>query len=219
MLKCGPKCSHFALSPYFPPHPFRSRYGIGLGGVTAGAKVSAYSDGTVGVSHTGCEVGQGIHTKVAQTVAYALGIPLSSVVVGATATDVFPNGPATGGSTTSETCCGAALDACKALNDQLAPVKAKNPTLAWEALVQAGMGAGLSLVALGWFGDPPPADVSESFTYSTYGVAVSEVEIDVLTGQPELLRTDLLLDLGRSINPDVDIGAWITAAPACGIAF
>ena len=40
----------------------------------ANAIVIVHPDGSVELTHSGCEVGQGIHTKVAQTAAYALGL-------------------------------------------------------------------------------------------------------------------------------------------------
>lgn len=42
--------------------------------------------------------------------------------------------------------------------------------------------------------------------YYSYGTAVSEVEIDVLTGHHVPLRTDIVMDVGNSINPAIDIG-------------
>ena len=38
------------------------------------------------------------------------------------------------------------------------------------------------------------------------GIAVSEVELDVLTGDHTVLRTDIKMDIGRSINPAIDYG-------------
>lgn len=46
----------------------------------------------------------------------------------------------------------------------------------------------------------------EVFHYYCYGVATSEVEIDCLTGDHVVLRTDIVMDVGDSINPAVDIG-------------
>jgi xanthine dehydrogenase/oxidase len=44
------------------------------------------------------------------------------------------------------------------------------------------------------------------FTGYTYSAACSEVEIDVLTGETTLLRSDIVYDAGRSLNPALDIG-------------
>lgn len=45
-----------------------------------------------------------------------------------------------------------------------------------------------------------------AFNYFTNGAAVSEVEVDEYTGELKVLRTDILMDLGRPINPGIDIG-------------
>lgn len=50
---------------------------MGWGGYNAGIRLGVVSgDGSVVVSHSGAEIGQGINTKVAQAVAYALGIDI-----------------------------------------------------------------------------------------------------------------------------------------------
>ncbi|OUR96266.1 xanthine dehydrogenase molybdopterin binding subunit [Halobacteriovorax marinus] len=63
--------------------------------------------------------------------------------------------------------------------------------------------------------------VGHAFNYYTNGMAVSEVLIDKFTGETKILRTDILMDLGRSINPGIDMGqvtggfiqgmGWVTA--------
>jgi xanthine dehydrogenase large subunit len=47
------------------------------------------------------------------------------------------------------------------------------------------------------------------FFYFTQGAAVAEVEIDRFTGELRVPRVDLLIDIGRSINPGVDRGQVI----------
>ena len=42
--------------------------------------------------------------------------------------------------------------------------------------------------------------------YQSYGVAVCEAEVDVLTGEHQFIRCDILFDCGISMNPAVDIG-------------
>ena len=59
------------------------------------------------------------------------------------------------------------------------------------------------------------------FFYYTQGAAVAEVEIDRFTGDLRVPRVDLLIDIGRSINPGIDMGqitggfiqgmGWVTA--------
>ena len=62
-------------------------------------------DGSVSVSHNGIEMGQGINTKVAQCVAFELGIDVSMVKVKPVTNLTNPNGAITGGSAGSETNC------------------------------------------------------------------------------------------------------------------
>ena len=47
------------------------------------------------------------------------------------------------------------------------------------------------------------------FFYFTQGAAVAEVEIDRFTGEMRVLRNDLLIDIGESINPGIDRGQII----------
>ena len=46
----------------------------------------------------------------------------------------------------------------------------------------------------------------EPFYYYTTGAAISEVLIDRFTGYLKIERTDLILDIGKSINPAIDRG-------------
>jgi CO/xanthine dehydrogenase Mo-binding subunit len=39
-----------------------------------------------------------------------------------------------------------------------------------------------------------------------YGASVAQIELDVLTGEVEILSTDLLYDCGESLSPEIDLG-------------
>jgi xanthine dehydrogenase molybdopterin binding subunit len=69
----------------------------------------------------------------------------------------------------------------------------------------------VSLSATGFYKTPGIYYDRESgrgnpFFYYAYGMAVSEVEVDVLTGESKFLRADILHDVGDSLNPEIDIG-------------
>ena len=75
-------------------------------GVKFNCVISVYGgDGSVAVAHGGVEMGQGLNTKVAQVVAYELGIDVSMVKIKPVRTITNPNGFATGGSVGSESNC------------------------------------------------------------------------------------------------------------------
>lgn len=56
---------------------------------------------------------------------------------------------------------------------------------------------------IGWDKD---AGFGKPFHYFAFGMAVTEVELDVLTGHHTIIRTDILHDVGDSLNPGIDIG-------------
>jgi xanthine dehydrogenase/oxidase len=181
------------------------KYGIGWSGYNAGVNVGIYkADGRVVVTHTGSEIGQGINTKVAQVVASELGLDLSFIRVVATSTDRIANGGMTGGSGTSETCCEAAIRACRVLNARLLPYKKESPDLDWKQLLMS-LGPTVSLNAEGWFSPSSEAN-GQPFAYFVYGACLTEVEFDVLSGMINVLSSEIVYDNGKSLNPAVDIG-------------
>ena len=52
----------------------------------------------------------------------------------------------------------------------------------------------------------PQGGAVDSFSGFTYSAACSEVEVDILTGEVKVLRSDLAYDIGWSLNPALDIG-------------
>jgi len=178
------------------------KYVMGLSDYNMNALVNVYSDGSVLVAHGGCEIGQGIHTKVAQAVAYTLGVDLKYVQVADTETSKTPGNACTGGSGTSESCSQAAINAAQVLKDRLASYRTGGKS--WPEAAMAAAQAKENLSAEGFF--KGAASAENAHTYAVYGAGMSEVEVDVLTGEMEILRVDILMDLGRQLNAAVDIG-------------
>ncbi|WP_035776084.1 molybdopterin cofactor-binding domain-containing protein, partial [Arthrobacter sp. H5] len=91
----------------------------------AGALVHIYKDGSVLINHGGTEMGQGLHTKMRQVAATALGVPLSFVRLAPTRTDKVPNTSATAASSGADLNGGAIKNACEQISSRLAEVAAR----------------------------------------------------------------------------------------------
>jgi len=180
----------------------------------AGALVHIYLDGSVLVSHGGCEIGQGLHTKMAQIAASALKVPLELVKIGDTSTDKVPNTSATAASTQSDLNGMAVLNACKILRERLDAFKAtlkETEPIPWVKFVNMAYNARVDLCAHGFWGNNIvkfdfAVGKGRPFTYFVFGAACSEVEIDTLTGDHTVIRSDIVMDIGKSLNPAIDIG-------------
>lgn len=172
------------------------------------ALVHIYTDGTVLVTHGGVEMGQGLHTKVAQVAAADLGIPLSSVYIAETATDKVPNSSPTAASASSDMYGSATADACAQLNARLKPYRERRPDSSFTELINAAYLDRVDLSAHGFYATPDITGFGDEmpFNYFTYGAACSEVELDCLTGDFQALRTHIVMDVGTSVNPAIDIG-------------
>lgn len=196
----------------------------------AGALVHAYVDGSVVVNHSATEMGQGVNTKVRQVVADELGVPIGWVRSTATDTEKVANTSATAASTGSDMNGKAAQAAARRIRERLVPVAARlldaegdelcfgggvvtagSRSVPWTAVLAAAYGERVQLWSDGFYATPgltwdAVAMQGKPFHYFCYGAAVSEVVIDTLTGESRVLRSDLLHDVGRSLNPAVDIG-------------
>lgn len=165
------------------------------------AFVAIYSqDGTVSVSHAGIECGQGINTKVAQVVAHCLNIPLSFVSIKPMDNVVGANSFATGGSITSEAVCMAVKKACEILLERMKPVREELGDPKWSELAQACYDKLIDLSCKSTYNKD---DVVE---YTIWGCSCAEVEVDILTGNLQLKRVDILEDTGESMSPGIDVG-------------
>ncbi|CAN6840522.1 unnamed protein product [Brassica oleracea] len=178
-------------------------------------RVSVLSDGSIVVEVPGIEIGQGLWTKVKQMVAFSLGLIqcgttsdelLDKIRVIQTDTLSLVQGSVTGGSTTSEASSEAARICCDGLVERLLPVhtalveKTGGP-VTWESLISQAYQQSINMSVSNVY----TPDISTGY-YLNYGVAASEVEVNILTGETTILRTDIIYDCGKSLNPAVDLG-------------
>jgi xanthine dehydrogenase large subunit len=195
------------------------------------AMVHVYQDdGSVFVNHGGTEMGQGLHTKVAQVVAEEFGIDVARVRSSATETSRIPNGLPTAASSGSDINGKAAQAAAAEIRGRMTAFAASHFGVPESAVrfaggeVHAGTGrmtfAALAklcfmhrvqLWASGYYRTPkvgydPVTLKGRPFLYYAYGVACTEAAIDTLTGESRILRVDVLHDVGRSLNPAIDLG-------------
>ena len=196
----------------------------------AGALVNVYTDGTVLLNHGGTEMGQGLFTKVAQVVASELGLPLSAIRVSTTDTSKVPNTSASAASASADLNGKAAQAAAQTIRGRLTQFASETFAVAesevsfrdglvlvgarqltFAEFVQQAYRARISLSATGFYRTPriqydKNTLQGRPFFYFAYGAAVSEVAVDTLTGETQLLRVDILHDVGRSLNQAIDLG-------------
>jgi xanthine dehydrogenase large subunit len=196
----------------------------------AGALLHVYTDGSVHINHGGTEMGQGLFTKVAQVVAEELQIDLDRIRITASDTSKVPNASATAASSGSDLNGKAAQAAARKIKRRLArfaaeyfgaaedgiefrnnQVRIGKETVGFAELVRLAWFARTSLSATGFYRTPKinydrSTFSGRPFFYYAYGAAVSEVIVDVLTGEHRLLRVDILHDCGKSLNPAIDLG-------------
>ncbi|WP_424952514.1 xanthine dehydrogenase molybdopterin binding subunit [Deinococcus sp.] len=199
----------------------------------AGALVHVYKDGSVLINHGGTEMGQGLHTKMMQVAATALGVPMSTVRLAPTRTDKVPNTSATAASSGADLNGGAVKDACDQIRARLNSVAAgrlgvhpddvrfeagrvfalghPEAALEFAQLVHHAYMQRTQLWAAGFYRTPGlhwdrETMQGEPFKYFAYGASVSEVEVDGFSGAYSLRRVDILHDVGDSLSPLIDLG-------------
>lgn len=196
----------------------------------AGALLHIYTDGSIQINHGGTEMGQGLHTKIGQIVANEFGLPLEHIEVTSTRTDKVPNTSPTAASSGTDLNGKAAQNACIIIKERLAEFYADlvkgdaekvlfsgqyvcldEHRLSFVELIQQAYIARISLSASGFYKTPKihynrDKGVGRPFFYFAYGASCSEVSVDTLTGEYKVTRVDILHDVGRSLNPAIDIG-------------
>ncbi|MCJ8318143.1 MAG: xanthine dehydrogenase molybdopterin binding subunit [Colwellia sp.] len=196
----------------------------------AGALVHVYTDGTIHLSHGGSEMGQGLNTKVAQIVAEEFQVDVNTVAISSARTDKVPNSSPTAASSGTDLNGKAAEAAAKTIKQRLIDFACEKyqvvaeqvsfennnivvgeQTFTFAEFSQIAYMGRVSLSSTGFYKTPKihfdrATGKGRPFFYYATGAAVSEVLIDTLTGEYKTLRTDILQDVGHSINPAIDIG-------------
>ena len=196
----------------------------------AGALIHIYTDGSIHLNHGGTEMGQGLFTKVAQVVAAEFQVPIDCIHCSATRTDKVPNTSPTAASSGTDLNGMAARDAAIKIKQRLInfacahfsinqdqvkftrdAVIAGDQVFSFTEFVQLAYTHRISLSATGFYKTPKIHYDREKangcpFFYFSNGAAVSEVLVDSLTGENKVLRTDICHDVGKSLNPAIDIG-------------
>lgn len=153
---------------------------------------------------------------MAQIASQELGVPIDSIFTQDTTAYQTANASPTAASSGSDLNGMAVKDACDQLNERLKPIREK---YGWDApmetIARAAYQERIDLSAHGFWkmpkigfewGNYDLKTVKPMYYYFTQGVASSEVELDILTGDHVVLRTDIKMDIGRSINPAIDYG-------------
>ena len=196
----------------------------------AGCLLHIYTDGTLMLNHGGTEMGQGLFTKVAQVVAEELQVDIGRIRITASDTSKVPNASPTAASSGADMNGKAAQDAARKLKARLAEFAASHfavapetiafqsnrvqvgaDSVSFDELVKLAYFARVPLSATGYYRTPKIGYDRKTWTgmpfyYFCYGAAVSEVAIDTLTGENRVVRVDILHDVGKSLNPAIDIG-------------
>ncbi len=196
----------------------------------AGALLHIYTDGTLIINHGGTEMGQGLYTKIQQIVASAFGVGAERVLVSSTRTDKVPNTSPTAASSGTDLNGMAAKDACDKIKADLIGFAAEHfnissdkiyfannqvdlagKVMSFEDFIKLAYLNRVQLFATGFYRTPKifynrETAKGQPFLYFANGAAVSEVTLDTLSGEYRVNRVDILHDVGKSLNPALDIG-------------
>jgi CO/xanthine dehydrogenase Mo-binding subunit len=199
----------------------------------AGALVQVHRDGSVSFAMGHTELGQGAHTVVAHVLAEALGIPLDAIHRVPTDTRLVPDCGPTVASRTTAMSGHAVLDAARQLREVMVPVAAEvlecwpekvefvhgrvrdtapgGKELAFRELAQACFLRKVHLAASGWYAPPrklydPATGQGQAYSHYAYATHVAEVEVDLATGQTQVLKMTCVHDVGKAIYRDGVLG-------------
>merc|ERR1712070_493030 len=128
------------------------------------------------------------------------------VRVGPIGSDKVAHGSLAGGSVTSEGVCEAVRDAIAKIAENLQPTREKMEADGKEIKSLAALAGAASGSAELQASGKCKSFAGGAGDYHIYGACVSEVELDMLTGETTVLSSSILYDCGKSLNPIIDLG-------------
>ena len=199
---------------------------------TGGAQVNFYLDGSVHINSQQCEMGNSSSTKVSQVAAHQLGLPVNKIKISPANTYKVSNTPPSAASSTTDLSAMATVNAISNVKQKIsAYVKSKyklrgdikgvykNEKVKFKGLkefkfkdlLQEAHLNRVQLFSSGFYKVPKinfdkKKFKGSPFYYFTWGACVSEVEVDVLTGETKILRVDAIIDAGKPINKNLELG-------------
>eukprot|EP00746_Dinoflagellata_sp_MGD_P126688 gnl/MRDRNA2_/MRDRNA2_61458_c0_seq2.p1 gnl/MRDRNA2_/MRDRNA2_61458_c0~~gnl/MRDRNA2_/MRDRNA2_61458_c0_seq2.p1 ORF type:complete len:685 (+),score=139.48 gnl/MRDRNA2_/MRDRNA2_61458_c0_seq2:250-2055(+) len=161
------------------------------------------------------------------------GVPVELIRVMPADTSLVPNPPVTGGSVTTEMSVRAVNECCLTLVKRLSGLTPKfmkqifspdgnksTSEMTWPELIAASTGPALApvvdLTATSYLVsgismgrglmDTIRTTSGENFGHECFGLSISEVKVDSLTGEAVVSDVHLQYDCGKSMNPALDLG-------------
>ena len=199
----------------------------------AGSLVHVYTDGSVGLSSGGVEMGQGLSTNLVRVAARGFGIGEGRIRVESTNTTRVANMSPSAASSTTLLNGNAVLLAVKQIGARLRSVAAnelghadadkvtidaervlydgKDTGLSWKQVVTAAYRQRVALSAHAFFATPgiwraEDTATGDLFAYHVCGTAIVEVTLDCLRGAYDIDAVRIVHDLGRPLDDLVDRG-------------
>ncbi len=198
----------------------------GLGGGApdkSAAEVELFTDGTAEVRTSAAEIGQGLVGVVAMCTAEELGLPYDRVKVLLSDTDLTPDGGPTTASRQTFVTGNAARLAARALREAiattlaekydqppdkirfeegLARVNGHSVPLGDAALLMKQEGREPKALYTYWAPQTQPLGTGGDMHFAfSYSAQAAEVEVDLETGEVQVLQMVAAHDIGRAINP------------------
>jgi CO/xanthine dehydrogenase Mo-binding subunit len=204
------------------------RTSIGTNNDACGANVYVYEDGSVMLSTGITELGQGSYTVLPQICAEELGVRVEDVRLAVPDTDIVPESGPTVGSRSTTLMGNAIILAARQVKESLLEVASEllgipqerlefrdrriydrespEKSIAFKEAAAKCMAGGKRLIGQGWWTPPAPSLDPETgqgnpyFVY-TYSTHMTEVVVDVETGEVDVTDFVTAFDVGKALNP------------------